>query len=78
MNPKKRISRRNFLKTGTGIAASAPLAPAIIGLGAKDVPCAPSSLNQWPGRVVINYNNTHDATGKAGTASDRIYVRATL
>ena len=75
MRTKKKLSRRNFLKTGTGIAASAPLAPAIIGLSAKDVPCAPSPLNQWPGRVVLNYNNMQTATQTAGNAASETTIK---
>ena len=75
MKQKKRISRRSFLKTGTGMAAAAPLAPAIIGLGVKNVLAAPSPLNQWPGRAVLNYNNLHNATPTGGTAADETVVK---
>lgn len=59
---KKCLSRRSFLKAGTGASFAATLTPAIVSLAASKASANPSPMNKWPGRVVINYNNTHSAS----------------
>ncbi len=71
MNKKGNLSRRTFLKASTGAAALSTLAPVILSLSASKIVASPSPLNKWPGRVVINYNNTHSAGTNNGSDSDK-------
>jgi hypothetical protein len=70
MKKGRKVSRRTFLKTGSS-------ATAVMALSAKKAfsNSNPSPLNKWPGRVVINYNNQHNATITGGTAGDKTILK---
>jgi hypothetical protein len=69
MGRKTSMERRDFLKTTAVGAAGLSLGPGITkALGATATgPTTPSTLNKWPGRVVINFNkNSIKTTGSGG------------
>jgi hypothetical protein len=77
MKTHKKISRRSFLKTGSSATAAASMIPPLVALSAKKTwaNATPSPLNHWPGRVVVNYNNTHNATPTSGTTGDETILK---
>jgi hypothetical protein len=57
MENKKGVGRRNFLKTAALGAAGMSIGPAVhVATATTSGPTSPSTLNKWPGRVVINFN----------------------
>lgn len=58
MKENTNVSRRSFLKSSGAAAAALGLLQTSESIVAKQsaVPFAPSPLNKWPGRVVVNFN----------------------
>lgn len=71
MKKRPSLSRRSFLKAGATTAMATGLTPALVSMVHTPAEAAFSPLNKWPGRVVINYNNTHKATQYGGTTADK-------